>query len=348
MDTTPTELLALARSGARLSDAQLRALATASTAAPTPALLDCARALTLAGHGHLVGHSRKVFIPVTRLCRNVCGYCSFASSPQALPQAFLSVDEVLQIAHAGAAAGCREALFTLGEKPELRYRAAREALHALGHETTVDYVAALAERVFSETGLLPHINAGNLTVAEFAHLRPHAASMGIMLESAASRLSERGQAHWNCPDKEPAARLATLAAAGQAGVAMTSGILIGIGETPAERVEALLALRAIHERHGNLQEVIVQNFRAKARTPMAHASEPTLAEHAWTIAMARLVFGASMSIQAPPNLRAGELQTLIDAGVNDWGGISPVTIDHVNPEAAWPELEQLAIETRAC
>ena len=348
MDTTPTELLALARSGARLSDAQLRALATASPAAPTPALLDCARALTLAGHGHLVGHSRKVFIPVTRLCRNVCGYCSFASSPQAVPQAFLSVDEVLQIARAGAAAGCREALFTLGEKPELRYRAAREALQALGHESTVDYVAALAERVFSETGLLPHINAGNLTVAEFARLRPHAASMGIMLESAASRLSERGQAHWNCPDKEPAARLATLAAAGQAGVAMTSGILIGIGETPAERVEALLALRTIHERHGNVQEVIVQNFRAKARTPMAHASEPTLAEHAWTIAMARLVFGASMSIQAPPNLRAGELQTLIDAGVNDWGGISPVTIDHVNPEAAWPELEQLASETRAC
>ncbi len=348
MDTTPQELLALARGGARLNDAQLRALAAAPSAGSTEAVLACAETLTLAGHGRLVGHSRKVFIPVTRLCRNVCGYCSFATSPTTLPQAFLSMDEVLDIARAGAAAGCREALFTLGEKPELRYRAAREALQALGYESTVDYVAALAERVFRETGLLPHINAGNLNAAEFARLRPHAASMGIMLESAASRLGERGQAHWNCPDKDPVARLATLAAAGEAGVAMTSGILIGIGETAMERVEALLALRAIHERYGNLQEVIVQNFRAKARTPMAHASEPTLAEHAWTIAMARLVFGASMSIQAPPNLRAGELQALIDAGVNDWGGISPVTIDHVNPEAAWPELEQLATETRAC
>jgi len=344
MDTKPEDLLALARSGARLTDAQIRAL----VAAPEKALLACAEALTLEGHGRLVGHSRKVFIPVTRLCRNVCGYCTFATSPQALAQVFLQPEEVLEIARAGAAAGCREALFTLGEKPELRYQAARDALQALGHESTVDYVAALAERVFRETGLLPHINAGNLNAAEFARLRPHAASMGIMLESAASRLSERGQAHWNCPDKHPAARLATLEAAGEAGVAMTSGILIGIGETPMERVEALLALRAIHERHGNLQEIIVQNFRAKARTPMAHASEPTLTEHAWAIAMARLVFGKDMSIQAPPNLRAGELKPLIDAGVNDWGGISPVTIDHVNPEAAWPELEHLANETRAC
>ena len=345
MDSKPETLLALARGGARLSDGQIRNLA--AHASPQ-ALSDCAVALTLEGHGRLVGHSRKVFIPVTRLCRNVCAYCTFATSPKAAPSPFLSPDEVLGIARAGAAAGCREALFTLGEKPELRYRAAREALEALGHASTVEYVAALAERVFRETGLLPHINAGNLDAAEFRLLRPHAASMGIMLETTAERLGLRGQAHWNCPDKQPEARLATLEAAGAAGVAMTSGLLIGIGETPMERVDALLALRAMHERHGHLQEIIVQNFRAKPRTPMASAPEPTLEEHAWTIAMARMVFGPQMSIQAPPNLRSGELRALIDAGVNDWGGISPVTIDHVNPEAAWPELERLDAETRHC
>ncbi len=345
MDSKPETLLALARGGARLSDGQIRKLA--AHASPQ-ALSDCAVALTLEGHGRLVGHSRKVFIPVTRLCRNVCAYCTFATSPKAVPAPFLSPDEVLEIARAGAAAGCREALFTLGEKPELRYRSAREALGALGHASTVEYVAALAERVFRETGLLPHINAGNLEPGEFRLLRPHAASMGIMLETTAERLGLRGQAHWNCPDKQPGARLATLEAAGAAGVAMTSGLLIGIGETPMERVDALLALRALHERHGHLQEVIVQNFRAKPRTPMAAAPEPTMEEHAWTIAMARLVFGPHMSIQAPPNLRSGELRALIDAGVNDWGGISPVTIDHVNPEAAWPELERLDVETRRC
>lgn len=345
MDSTPETLLALARGGTRLSDEQLRTLA-AHTA--PQALFDCARALTVAGHGRLVGHSRKVFIPVTRLCRNVCGYCTFAASPKAVPAPFLSPEEVLEIARAGAAAGCREALFTLGEKPELRYGAAREALEAQGYASTVAYVAALAERVFRETGLLPHINAGNLDAAEFSLLRPHAVSMGIMLETTAERLGMRGQPHWNCPDKRPEARLATLDAAGEAGVAMTSGLLIGIGETPSERVDALLALRATHERHGHIQEVIVQNFRAKARTRMAAAPEPTVAEHAWTIAMARIVFGPSMSIQAPPNLRTGELPALIGAGVNDWGGISPVTIDHVNPEAAWPELERLDAETRRC
>lgn len=343
MDSTPETLLALAHGGARLSDEQVRVLAAH---AAQQALSDCAVTLTLQGHGRLVGHSRKVFIPVTRLCRNVCGYCTFATSPKAIPAPFLRPDDVLEIARAGAAAGCREALFTLGEKPELRYRPAREALEALGYASTVEYVAALAKRVFLETGLLPHINAGNLDTTELRLLRPYAASMGLMLETTAERLGLRGQPHWNCPDKQPDARLATLEAAGAAGIAMTSGLLIGIGETPMERVDALLALRALHERHGHIQEIIVQNFRAKPRTPMATAPEPTLEEHAWTIAMARLVFGPQMSIQAPPNLRAGELKTLIGAGVNDWGGISPVTIDHVNPEAAWPELERLDTETR--
>ncbi len=345
MGTQLEPLLDLARDGARLSPAQLFELAAD---APLPALIECAEALTLRGHGRRVGFSRKVFIPLTRLCRDACGYCTFATSPRSVPSAYLSPDEVLAIAQRGAQAGCREALFTLGEKPELRYRAAREHLARLGAGSTIDYVAAMAERVFRETGLLPHINPGNLSANELALLRPHAASMGIMLESSSDRLCERGGPHWKCPDKKPAARLATLDAAGAASVAMTSGILIGIGETRAERVHSLLALRAQHERHGHLQEVIVQNFRAKPRTAMAQSPEPSIDDHAWTIAIARLVFGASMSIQAPPNLRAGELAPLVRAGINDWGGVSPVTIDHVNPEAPWPHLDQLAAQTRAC
>lgn len=338
-------MLALARDGARLSAEQLHALAAD---APQAELIATAESLTLRGHGRRVGYSRKVFIPLTRLCRNACGYCTFATSPRALASAYLSPDEVLEIAHRGAKAGCREALFTLGEKPELRYRTAREQLARQGYGSTVDYLAAMAERVHRETGLLPHVNAGNLSAAELALLRPHAVSMGIMLESSSERLCERDGPHWNCPDKWPSTRLATLEAAGAAAVAMTSGILIGIGETRTERVQSLLALRTVHERHGNLQEVIVQNFRAKPRTAMARASEPTVDDHAWTIAIARLVFGPGMSIQAPPNLRPGELEPLVRAGVNDWGGISPVTIDHVNPEAAWPQLDQLAADTRAC
>ena len=345
MGTQFESLLEQARSGARLSAGQLLAL---GADAPPAALLASAEALALQGHGTRIGYSRKVFIPLTRLCRNACGYCTFATSPRKLPAAYLQPDEVLEIARRGAAAGCHEALFTLGEKPELRYRAAREQLARLGVRTTVEYVAAMAERVHRETGLLPHINPGNLSAPELALLRPHAASMGIMLESSSERLCERGGPHWKCPDKKPAVRLATLEAAGAAAVAMTSGILIGIGETRAERVHSLLALRELHERHGHLQEVIVQNFRAKPGTAMAQAPEPPLDDHAWTIAMARLVFGAAMSIQAPPNLRAGELRALVRAGVNDWGGISPVTIDHVNPEAPWPHLERLAAETRAC
>ena len=344
MDHAIDRLLGLAGDGARLSDAQALALAAG---APLHALLECAERLTLRGHGLRVGYSRKVFIPLTRLCRDACGYCTFATAPRTLPSAYLNPDEVLDIARRGVQAGCREALFTLGEKPELRYRAAREHLARLGHASTIDYVAAMAELVHRETGLLPHLNPGNLSAAELAQLRPLAVSMGLMLESSSARLAERGGPHWKCPDKLPAVRLATLQAAGAAQVAMTSGLLIGIGETRAERVESLLALRALHERHGHIQEVIVQNFRAKPGTRMAHAAEPSIDEHAWSIAMARLVFGAAMSIQAPPNLRPGELAPLLRAGINDWGGVSPVTIDHVNPEAAWPHLDQLEAQTRA-
>ena len=297
------------------------------------------------GFGDVVTYSRKVFIPLTQLCRDVCHYCTFAQTPKHIPQAYMPIDEVIATCKAGAALGCQEALFTLGEKPELRYRAARESLAALGFKTTIDYVIEVARRVLVETGLLPHINAGNLTRDEMLALRDVSASMGIMLESASSRLCEKGMPHYGSPDKDPITRLATLDLAGELRVPFTSGILIGIGETRLERIESLLALRASHRRYGHLQEVIVQNFRAKPHTKMALAPEPDLEELVWTIAVARLIFGAEMSIQAPPNLSPGVLEQLVAAGINDWGGVSPLTPDHVNPEAPWPHLAQLARDT---
>ena len=288
-----------------------------------------------------------MFIPITQLCRDVCRYCTFAQVPVEGSPAYLSPEQVLEIAAAGAAAGCKEALFTLGDKPELRYRAARVALEALGCATTLEYVEKMARRVHEETGLLVHINPGVMSPAEIARLRPVAASMGMMLESASERLCERGGPHWGCPDKAPGVRLATLRAAGEQRVAFTSGLLIGIGETREERIESLLALRDVHDAHGHLQEIIIQNFRAKPGTVMADAPEPPLEEHLWTIAAARLIFGPSMSIQAPPNLRADDLEPLIRAGINDWGGVSPVTPDHVNPEAPWPQIAALAAATES-
>lgn len=336
-------LLQRASSGTALSANELHTLATDAV---FEELMQCAEDMTLEGHGRLLSYSRKVFIPLTRLCRNRCGYCTFATAPKKLPSPYLSPDEVLDIARAGASAGCREALFTLGERPELRYPEAQNALNEMGYASTFEYVAAMAKQVFEETGLLPHINPGTMSLKEMAPLRPLAASLGIMLESTAERLHERGGPHWRCPDKLPTVRLDTLRHAGELSIAITSGILIGIGETRKERVDALLALRDIHQRYGNLQEIIIQNFRAKAGTAMAKAPEPDIREQAWTIAMARLVFGPSMSIQAPPNLRPDELTQLVRAGINDWGGISPVTQDHVNPEAAWPQIDALATETR--
>ena len=297
------------------------------------------------GFGNVVTYSRKVFIPLTQLCRDVCHYCTFAQTPKHIPQAYMPIDEVIATCKAGAALGCQEALFTLGEKPELRYRAARESLAALGFKTTIDYVIEVARRVLVETGLLPHINAGNLTRDEMLALRDVSASMGIMLESASTRLCEKGMPHYGSPDKDPITRLATLDLAGELRVPFTSGILIGIGETRLERIESLLALRTSHRRYGHLQEVIVQNFRAKPHTKMALAPEPDLEELVWTIAVARLIFGAEMSIQAPPNLSPGVLEQLVAAGINDWGGVSPLTPDHVNPEAPWPHLAQLARDT---
>lgn len=335
-------LLTHAHAGGALSASDIHAL---GADAALEELMQCAEDMTLKGHGRLLSYSRKVFIPLTRLCRNRCGYCTFATAPKKLPSPYLSPDQVLDIARAGASTGCREALFTLGERPELRYPQAQEALEAMGYSNTFEYVAAMAKLVFEETGLLPHINPGTMSREEMAPFRPVAASLGIMLESTSERLHERGGPHWRCPDKLPQARLDTLRHAGELSIAMTSGILIGIGETRAERIDALLALRDIHQQYGNLQEIIIQNFCAKAGTAMAKSAEPDIVEQAWTIAMARLVFGPTMSIQAPPNLRPDQLTQLVRAGINDWGGISPVTQDHVNPEAAWPQIDALAAET---
>jgi FO synthase len=310
-----------------------------------PALMAAAAAVRDQGHGRLVSYSRKVFIPLTKLCRDVCHYCTFAQPPRNLEDAYLSSDQVLAIARAGQAAGCKEALFTLGDKPELRYAAAREALDRLGQASTLTYLRDMALLVYEETGLFPHLNPGVMTAADIASLREASLSMGIMLESTSRRLLEKGGCHHGSPDKDPAVRLETIAEAGRQHVPFTSGILIGIGETRAERIEALLALRDLHDAHGHIQEIIVQNFRAKPDTRMAGAPEPSLEDLQWTIAVARLVMGPAMSVQAPPNLSGDDARHLVHAGINDWGGVSPVTPDHVNPEAPWPHLNKLAQDT---
>ncbi len=309
------------------------------------ALMARAAALRDGVHGRIQSYSPKVFIPLTHLCRDVCHYCTFSKPPKKGEAAYMTIEQVLEVARAGAAAGCTEALFTLGDKPELRFSAARDALTALGHETTLSYVVEAAKAVIKETGLLPHINAGVMGADDIAMLRGVSVSQGLMLESTSERLLAKGQAHYGSPDKIPAARLETIRLAGEQHVPFTSGILIGIGETREERVEALLALRDLHAEYGHIQEIIIQNFRAKPGTKMVNAPEPDLDELLWTIAVTRVLFGAEMNIQAPPNLTPGEYGVLIEAGINDWGGISPVTLDHVNPEAPWPHLEALRRET---
>ena len=328
--------------GKRLTDSEALALADFTD---TRALADVASVLRDQGFRNTVTYSRKVFIPLTHLCRDVCHYCTFAQVPRKVMAPYMSIEEVLEVARHGASMGCKEALFTLGEKPELRYKAARDALAEMGYESTTDYLFAAAKAVFEETGMLPHLNPGNLEPEELARLKTVSPSMGIMLESASERLCEKGMPHYGSPDKIPAVRLQTLANAGIAAVPFTTGILIGIGETRLERIESLLAIREIHEQYGHVQEIIVQNFRAKAETKMVNAPEPDLNELLWTIAMARLIFGPSMSVQAPPNLSPGVLPQIVHAGINDWGGVSPVTPDFVNPEAPWPHLDDLARET---
>jgi len=301
-------------------------------------------ALVAAGRPGVITYSRKVFIPLTRLCRDRCHYCTFVTVPHRLPAPYLSPDEVLDIARAGAAEGCKEALFTLGDRPEDRWPQAREWLHAHGYDDTLSYIRAMAVRVLEETGLLPHLNPGVMTWSDLQRLKPVAPSMGMMLETTAQRLfTDKAGPHYGSPDKDPAVRLRVLEDAGRVGVPFTTGVLVGIGETAAERVDSLLAIRAIAREYGAIQEVIVQNFRAKDDTAMRGVpdleGEPFLA----TVAVARLLLGPSVSLQVPPNLSdPNEIGALLRAGVDDWGGVSPVTPDHVNPERPWPHVDDLA------
>ncbi|HZY12075.1 MAG TPA: 5-amino-6-(D-ribitylamino)uracil--L-tyrosine 4-hydroxyphenyl transferase CofH [Beijerinckiaceae bacterium] len=336
-------LLRRAAEGDRLSPAEIFTLGAHSS---LDELMQAASARRDRTHGQLISYSKKVFIPLTQLCRDVCHYCTFAHRPRKDERAYLSLEEVLAIAEAGAAFGCKEALFTLGDKPELRYAQARRELAALGHETTISYLAEAAKAVLERTGLLPHVNPGVMSAAEIALLRKVSVSQGMMLENAAPRLGERGGPHFGSPDKKPAARLATIRAAGLQSVPFTTGILIGIGETRPERIDALLKLRDMQDEFGHIQEIIIQNFRPKPGTLMAPTPPASAEDHLRTIALARLIFAPEMNIQAPPNLSPDQPDRLVHAGINDWGGVSPLTPDHVNPEAPWPHLDTLAHRTR--
>jgi FO synthase len=310
--------------------------------APLGALLQTAAAVRDRFKGNIVGYSRKVFIPLTHLCRDYCGYCTFRADPQAGVQPYMTPDEVLAVAEAGRGAGCKEALFSLGDQPERIFPEAKEFLRSLGFEATLEYLAAMSELVLTKTGLLPHSNPGVMGADDLRRLRETNVSVGLMLESASSRLGRPGGAHWRAPDKVPALRLRTIESAGQLAMAFTTGILIGIGETPEERVDALLAIRSLHEKYGHIQEVIIQPFRVKLDIRMASAPEPSNDELMRTIAVARLILGRKMNLQSPPNLLSEDYPELLKAGINDWGGISPVTKDFINPEAAWPQISSLA------
>jgi FO synthase len=356
-----------------------------TTPAELPHLIAAAGTLRDRGKGRTVTYSRKVFIPLTNLCRDSCGYCTFAKGPRHPDARTLEPDDVLGVAQAGAATGCKEALFSLGERPEDRYATYRAQLTRLGYASTNAYLAAMCALVGRETGLIPHANCGVMTRDELLALREVNGSMGLMLESTSERLLERGGAHYNCVGKAPATRLETMALAGELGIAFTTGILIGIGETLEERVDSLFAIRELHQRSGNIQEVIIQNFRVKPTIRMRNWPEPSLTDMLRTIAVARLILGPDMNVQAPPNLlveddagtsvilrpgaegshrpdRAleerrsreeilrfaqddrqgqGGLAAYLEAGINDWGGISPVTLDHINPERAWPAIARL-------
>ena len=302
--------------------------------------------LEAAGRPGIITYSRKVFIPLTRLCRDRCGYCTFVTVPGRLPAPYLSPDEVLDIARQGAALGCKEALFTLGDRPEDRWRQAREWLDEQGYDDTLSYVRAMAIRVLEETGLLPHLNPGVLSWRDFQRLKPVAPSMGMMLETTSTRLfTEKGGPHYGSPDKDPAVRLRVLEDAGRSNVPFTTGLLIGIGETITERADSIFAIRKVSREYGGIQEVIVQNFRAKPDTKMRETPDADLSELAATIAVTRLLLGPKAHVQAPPNLVGDDYGLMLAAGIDDWGGVSPLTPDHVNPERPWPEIEALAERT---
>ena len=328
-----------ALAGARLSEDDAIGLITCPDR-DLPVMLGAAAQMRDRAKGRDVTYSRKVFLPVTNLCRDRCTYCTFRKDPGDPGAWTMMPDEITEWSRRGSELGCKEALMCLGDKPEVAFKEYRETLRALGVSTTIEYVAA-ACRLAIDQGLLPHTNAGLMTRAEMAMLRPLNASMGLMLENISSRLRGRGGAHQWAPDKEPSLRVKMLEEAGELRIPFTSGILIGIGETPAERAQSLVALRDLNERHGHIQEVIIQNFRAKPEIAMADAPEPDALDMARALATARLVLGPRMNVQAPPNLSPNQIELFLDAGINDWGGISPLSKDYVNPESPWPHIEQL-------
>jgi FO synthase len=312
---------------------------------PLSDLLTAATEIRSQGKGNVITFSKKVFIPLTTLCRDYCSYCTFRKDPGQPGAHFMTPDEVLALAERGRQAGCKEALFSLGDQPEKIFPEAREFLSTQGFTRTLDYVAAMSELVLEKTGLLPHANPGVMDRAALVRLKDSNASVGLMLENVSPRLMRDGLPHAKAPDKVPALRLRTIEEAGKLPIAFTTGILIGIGETMEERVDSLFAIRTLHEKYGHIQEVIIQNFRAKPEIPMAAHPEPSLEDMLRTIALARLILGPHMNVQAPPNLSYDDFPRLLEAGINDWGGISPVTKDFINPEAAWPQIARLKAET---
>jgi FO synthase len=315
--------------------------------APLPELLAAATAVRAHGKGTTITFSKKVFIPLTTLCRDYCGYCTFRKDPGQPGAHSMTPDQVLALAEQGRRAGCKEALFSLGDQPERIFPEAREFLREQGFTRTLDYLAAMCELVLDRTGLVPHANPGVMDRSVLERLKNSNASVGLMLETVSTRMMRGDLPHAKAPDKVPALRLRTMEEAGKLSVAFTTGILIGIGETLEERIDSLFAIRTLHEKYGHIQEVIVQNFRAKTEIPMANHPEPSLDDMLHTIAVARLVLGPHMNIQAPPNLSYADFPRLLEAGINDWGGISPVTKDFINPEAAWPQISKLDDETAA-
>jgi 7,8-didemethyl-8-hydroxy-5-deazariboflavin synthase CofG subunit len=315
--------------------------------APLPDLLAAASELRAQGKGNVITYSKKVFIALTTLCRDYCSYCTFRKDPGQPGAHFMTPDEVLALAQRARQAGCKEALFSLGDQPERIFPEAREFLSTQGFTRTLDYLSAMCELVLEKTGLLPHANPGVMDRAALARLKDSNASVGLMLENVSPRLMRDGLPHANAPDKVPALRLRTIEEAGKLCIAFTTGILIGIGETMEERIDSLIAIRTLHEKYGHIQEVIIQNFRAKPEIPMAAHPEPSLDDMLHTIAVARLILGPQMNIQAPPNLSYDDFPRLLEAGINDWGGISPVTKDFINPEAAWPQITRLKSETES-
>ena len=339
---TPAQpIIERALAGAYLSAADGYALMRASGPGLTALMAGASEMNARARPHRRVTYSRKVFLPLTNLCRDRCGYCTFVKGPRQRGAHTMTPEEVLSIASQGARMGCKEALLSLGDHPELRHPEMLDTLRGMGFRSTPEFVAAMSELVLEETGLLPHVNCGTLDREEMAEIARWNVSMGIMLESASPRLHEQGGPHYGTTTKRPEQRIATLETAAELGVAMTTGILIGIGETPEERVDSLLLIRDAQRRLGNIQEVIVQNFRAKATTRMRRSPEPSTLDMLRTLAVARLVLGPDMNIQAPPNLNADEYQSYLLCGINDWGGVSPLTKDFINPEAAWPQIDRL-------